>query len=425
LLFISSAVGYAIGTWCDFGLAMSDYNFTTFRIAASLQLIPQSIALGLVMWKATDSWRWLLTHEKPTEARLALAKVKDQDQDSPAMREYFDRAIQHCTLSSSSHPLFSCARTRATKQTSNSTFNKLNPRPLRRLIIAVMIQLMASIAGSVVFNNFMAITLSQIFFTSSETVDHIILAAFVPTIDIINTTIPYFLLPRLGVRKVLMIGSVGLATCMLIATAIIFGTDDNGIVDFARAESLQANQYSASTTALFCFFLLTFTFWSMSWLVSSYLLQSELPSSLSYHNENSATAAIASSARAAADCGMLYTAMDAFTNSPATPYLPIVFLLINIGIAVSVFLYVPETVGRSLEQIDAYFCRAPRKLVFLDYDARGVQRRPGSGLQQEWDMAELQASRDAAKDGDEVENVHIDVPQPIPKGSRVDRSMPQ
>lgn len=178
---------------------------------------------------------------------------------------------------------------------------------------------------------------------------------------------PYFLLPRLGMRKLLTVGSLGLALCLLISL----------IVGVVGPYSSFNSGSSSITPVVFTFLLGAFFFYDLSWTSLSWVLQAEIAASLGFNNENTATACVATAIRAAMEVGVAFAVVFG-VNSIGYGIL-LVWLLLSLLFAILVWLFFPETVGRSLEDLDRYFARAPRTLVWRDQDAKRVKQAGGVG----------------------------------------------
>lgn len=150
----------------------------------------------------------------------------------------------------------------------------------------------------------------------------------------------------------------------------------------------------------FTFLLGAFIFYDLSWTSLSWVFLSEIGSSVGYNDENTAIACIATAIRAAIEIGVAFAVVFGVAGIGAL--LLIVWLLLCISFAVLVWLFFPETVGRALEDLDLYFARAPRKVVFRDVDATRVKKAGGGGstgfTMPLYGSAEMGAQRSSADD---------------------------
>lgn len=211
-------------------------------------------------------------------------------------------------------------------------------------------------------NQFISSAVFGLFPSSFDRISPSALFALLPTLDVLFLIFPYFLLPRLGIRKLLTIGSLGLALCLLISLIV-------GVAGNAASTNDAVNP---TTAVLFTFLLGAFFFYDLSWTTLSWVVQAEIAASVGFNDENTATACISTAIRAAIEVGVAFGVSFGFYTIGYL--LLIVWLLLSVTFAVLVWLFFPETVGRSLEDLDLYFARAPRILVWRDPDAKRVKK---------------------------------------------------
>lgn len=315
--------------------------------------------------------------------------MRDQDQSSPAVAGYFQSLVHHRQQLPTQNFCSSCASSR--KQGGQQS-GRLHLHSPRRLGLAAGMQLMAVFTGAQALGLVRAPTLPpshqittdpalqylsyimfDLFSQSSHYTSRAILSAFIPTFDLLFTFIPYYLLPRFGLRKLLITGSIGMSICFLISLGIFAATSSTG------ADFLYTSRGTGLSAAIFTFFLLSFLFFNLSFGILAWVFIAEIGSSLGFHNENTVIACVATSLRYAVEIGVGFAV--AWGTIAAGYFLLVAWLLLNLGFAAVVWALYPETAGRTLEDIDLYFARAPRKLVWRDADAtavfRGSRRRTG------------------------------------------------
>lgn len=225
--------------------------------------------------------------------------------------------------------------------------------------------------------------LERIFTTSAPVYSFSLMLAALTTLNAPFLLIAYYLLPRLGVRKLLTIGSLCLAASLLITLIVGMATNSNGsvtsfsLLDTGTTVTTAAGSggSTAPRVVLVTFLVLSFVFFGLSWASLPWLLASEIGSSLGYHNEGTAIVCIATVVRAAIEVGSPFAAATGIADIGFL--LLVVWLVLDVAFAALVWLFCPETVGRSLEDVDIYFARAPSKLVFKDQDAKGVKKLDG------------------------------------------------
>lgn len=87
-----------------------------------------------------------MSHNRPDEARAALARMRNQEQSNPSVTAYFDSLVQHRRqLATNSAFCSRCASAR--KRFSGNQTGILHLHSPRRLGVAVAIQAMTGLTG--------------------------------------------------------------------------------------------------------------------------------------------------------------------------------------------------------------------------------------------------------------------------------------
>lgn len=166
-----------------------------------------------------------------------------------------------------------------------------------------------------------------------------------------------------------MISTLGLAGCFLAATiAGSFGTD------------YTYDTYMTHSTAIayFTIFFIAQIFYSLTLRYMAYLYAAEIGPSLSCSNDNSKIMAISVA------LGVGFELMMAFVALRGNFYFGFYFFLLWMGLnllwAAVVFLFVPETAGRTLEDVDMWFSNNGRLFLWNNKDARRVWRGQRSSI---------------------------------------------
>jgi MFS family permease len=180
--------------------------------------------------------------------------------------------------------------------------------------------------------------------------------ALLPTVSVAFTLILSHLVPRLGLRKLLMLGSIGVCTSSVMAF-------------IAAAVTASESQNLAVSIAIMIMLFLLALFLQLSWQTLPFLFAVAIVPSLGYNNESTTLFSLM-----VALYSVLQVALSValgFGRSLGWIVLaPGVVLVAAFGCVV--WLFFPETTGRELEDIDEYFAAAPGKVVVRDREARRV-----------------------------------------------------
>ena len=367
---VFGAAGLALSEWINFAIAFSSADT---RIAPGLQFLWQIPAL-IFLYLAPESYRWLLNHGQSEKARHILIAL-EQNHEIPGTTsstsiKYIDTLIHHQTRSSSTPSLSSCLSQR--QNTSQPTTLHLHPR--RRLLLIFTIQTLAIFCGIMTTNFYMSRSLTSGRLTMASRV----IISLIPTLDIFFQLPAYFLIQRIGVRTLLIVSAVGMALCFVIAVPV--ATLRNGSFsklnlydlydsDTTNAELDRAQELNGVVLA---FTLLSYFFYDLGVSPIAWLLQSEYTISLTSPNTQDLSAvlpSIASAWRFALELAFMFAQGRGLLIGPS--YM-LVWLFANLLIAVVVFLFMSETAGRTLEDMDRYFAGGRRWIVARDKEARRV-----------------------------------------------------
>ncbi|CAK7265213.1 hypothetical protein SEPCBS119000_001397 [Sporothrix epigloea] len=325
-VFIANYLGISLAYWLAFGLAFADQGNSDmrWRFQLAFQVLPALLLLAGVKL-LPDSPRYLASTGRIEEAREVLTQLRGS-YDESVQREFLEivavaRASQKCSPVQFSKILAGRG-------------GKPGQRLGRRAWLCLWLQIMASWTGITAVTAYSPTLLKQAGYTNLTQNG---LAGGINTIGIVGTIISAQIVDRLGRRRCLVGGAFGLCVVNLIAASVYEG---------ARRHPDKASQYApAAVTMLFLFNLL----YAATWGTLSFLFPTEIwPSDMRAQGNGFGIAGWA--------IGVGWTTLVnpvLFAKLESRTYF--LFAGLNLLWMPIVYLFYPETAGRSLESIDALF----------------------------------------------------------------------
>ncbi|CAK7270321.1 hypothetical protein SEPCBS57363_004044 [Sporothrix epigloea] len=325
-VFIANYLGISLAYWLAFGLAFIDqgYSDVRWRFQLAFQTLPALLLLVGVKL-LPDSPRYLASVDRIEEAREVLTQLRGN----------YDESVQRELLEI-------VAVARETRRCSPIQFSKIlagrggkpGHRLGRRAWLCLWLQIMASWTGITAVTAYSPTLLKQAGYTDLIQNG---LAGGINTIGIVGTIISAQIVDRLGRRRCLIGGAFSLSAVNLIAASVYEG---------ARHSPDKASQYApAAVTMLFLFNLI----YAATWGTLSFLIPTEIWSSDMRAQGNGF--GIAGWA-----IGVGWTTLVnpvLFAKLESRTYF--LFAGLNLLWVPIVYLFYPETAGRSLESIDSFF----------------------------------------------------------------------
>jgi MFS family permease len=372
LLWIATSAGAAIAEWIEFGFLWTNGNMA-FRVPLALQL-PVIIAAAILVWRADESWRFLLQDGKSDQARSILAATLFTEETAPD----FQRAWAALTLQNQQ---VSTARTLLSSKHTTPASPKLYP--YRRLLLGCLLSSMRSLSGLSAANIYLTTAIRSIVNFNVPVINA------VNTINFLFAIIPYFLIDRpsygllspFGRRNLLFYSAIGMFGMFLFAAIVAAATSS-----FDLNMWYYTNRMGSSVAGgYFALFLLANLFFFIGFRPVTDMYAAEIAAS----NVRTESLSIANAWSMSVEVGVAF-AVGYGTELGA--YFFLVWMGLNVVWIVLIFLFYPETQGRSLELMDGMFVNGLRVVAGLDRNARSG-KKIGAGI------AEFDGLIDRANDG--------------------------
>ncbi|GAV54311.1 hypothetical protein ZYGR_0AL00430 [Zygosaccharomyces rouxii] len=312
------ALGTMIAYWLDLGFSFIK-NSVQWRFPVSLQVL-FALILFVGIIQMPESPRWLIGQKRVQEAKYILAALNDCSMDDDAI-------VAEVTM------LMDTARRFENKKRSiKDLLTNGKTQNMNRAIIAASTQFMQQFTGCNAAIYYATILFQQTL-KRSRTVSLIVGGAF-STVYFFSTIPTFYLVENLGRRPMFLIGVIGQCLSFVITFACLINpTPENG---------------KGAAVGLFLFII----FFGLAMLPLPWIYPPEV-----------------ASMRVRAATNALSTMCNWLTNFAVVMFTPVFiqtsqwgtyffFFLMNLIYIPVVFLFYPETAGRSLEEIDVIFAKA-------------------------------------------------------------------
>ncbi|KFY02776.1 hypothetical protein O988_01925 [Pseudogymnoascus sp. VKM F-3808] len=316
------SVGNFLGFWIAFACSKNSEKLRNWdwKIVMLCQMIAPAFIVSS-LWACPESPRWYIQKNRTEEAVAALSRIRNTREEVDAEIEQIQLAVafeQKNNISGSYGPLWKDPSVRA------------------RLILAILMNVGQQCTGQGSLNNYSTIIFQKVF-KDNDTIQ--LLNALNATLGIFFTLTATFTIDRFGRRFLLLVGAIGMSTCMLIVAILVTQAPDLG-------EGLKSQPVAIGT--VFIMFLFGF-FFKPSWGATVWVWTSEIFSM----NVRSQAVAMSTQAQNVANAVLLQLFPLFLANEGF--YAMYMFFAMNLFLAFFVYFFIPETKGKTLESMDILF----------------------------------------------------------------------
>nr|ODN82374.1 monosaccharide transporter [Cryptococcus depauperatus CBS 7841]ODN96004.1 monosaccharide transporter [Cryptococcus depauperatus CBS 7855] len=313
------AVGTVIAYWIDFGLSFVDSS-VSWRFPIAMQILFAMILIGGVS-VLPESPRWLISHGHDHEGLRVIAALDSKSEDDP---------IAIADKNRISDALAAQVNARASRKSDILKGGK--NQHLRRALVGASTQLFQQIGGCNA-----VIYYSTVLFKNQIGLDNtlsLILGGVLSIVYAMFALTSFFLVERVGRRKLFLIGTFGQAAAMFITFGCLLPGD--------------AKSAKGAAFGLY-FFIAVF---GATWLPLPWLYPAEL-NSMAVRTEANAISTMV-------NWLFNFTVVQVLPTMTASigAYTFLFFACINCVFLPFIWIFYPETTGRSLEELDVIFAHA-------------------------------------------------------------------
>ncbi|PCG94133.1 Major facilitator superfamily domain, general substrate transporter [Penicillium occitanis (nom. inval.)] len=305
--------GITLSEWVAFGCSFSSNKSVQWRLPLIFPVIFSLFVIPL-LFLMPESPRWLARKGRLDEARMVLAALEDESEDSPKVAQEMAEIERSLSLVTGSL---------------RELAHNGEERVLHRTLLAACGQMFQQMCGISGFVFYTSTIFEDLGFKGDKSK---LLGAGLTTFQTLCAIIPLFLIDRYGRRKLFMITGTGLAIC----TAVIAGTGG------------QTKGSNAANAAVVFVFLYDF-FYPIGFLGQTFLYATELaPLRLRVP-----ITAVANATQWLCQFVVAQITPPGTTNLGSRYW--IIFAVLNACFVPIVYFLFPETNGRSLEEMDIIF----------------------------------------------------------------------
>ncbi|CUA75921.1 Sugar transporter STL1 [Saccharomyces cerevisiae S288c] [Rhizoctonia solani] len=304
--------GIMVSYWIDFGFFFVKNSSAQWRAPVALQIV---FALVMIIGVEflPDSPRWLVNQGRHAEALAVIAALEDKPHNHPDVQRTF-LAIREAALAE--HTLFEKGESQP-KSNLGELLHGGRSQNFRRATLGIVIQAFQQITGINLITYYATLLFERL-----------------GTEYFLASLIAIWLIEKVGRRKLMIFGAVG-QTCTMILLAVL------GSID-------KSSTNIVSAVLLFVFN----SFFAVGWLGMTWLYPAEITPLRIRQPAN----ALSTASNWAFNFMVVMVTGPSFQNIGYHTYT--VFACLNAFIIPIVYLYFPETAGKSLEDMDVVFAQA-------------------------------------------------------------------
>ncbi|KAI9317407.1 general substrate transporter [Dichotomocladium elegans] len=319
--------GIMLSYWVDYGcvrhIAAGERQW---RTALGIQIVPGGVLLiGMIF--LPESLRWLALRNRDEQVLSTLCKLRDKSPEDPAILEELKEIQDAIELERES---------KSTRWT-----EILAPNNLHRLFLGVMLQVFQQWTGTNAINYYAPDIFKSIGLTAQNT--DILATGVYGIVKVVFVFVAFFMIDaRLGRRRTLMLGSVFMFVAFFIMAGMVYGIRQDN--PSGKITVVDAKGYVAIIMVYIFAVGYEFSWGPVVWVVCSEIFPN----------------------RIRAFCLSITTAFNWAMNATIAKVTPIMIQNITFGtyfffgccavlMGVFTYLFVPETRGRSLEEMEEVF----------------------------------------------------------------------
>ncbi|KAJ8656085.1 hypothetical protein O0I10_008308 [Lichtheimia ornata] len=322
-------LGIMLSYWVDYGcvrhIPVSDRQW---RTALGIQIIPGGL-LFLGMFFCPESLRWLALRERNEDVLKVLCQLRNQDAEHPAIVQEMEE------IKAAAQQEREMKMTRWTEL--------LVPNNLRRLLIGVFLQVAQQWTGTNAINYYAPDIFKSIGLTAENT--DILATGVYGVVKLVFVVVAFFLIDgRMGRRRTLMLGAAIMFVSFFIVGGMVYGLQRQSTGSGDEINVVDAKGYVAIVFVYIFAVGYEFSWGPVVWVVCSEIFPT----------------------RIRAMCLSVTTAFNWAMNATIAKVTPIMISDITYGtyfffgccavlMGTITYLFVPETRGRSLEEMNEVF----------------------------------------------------------------------
>lgn len=343
-----------IAYWIDYG-----FYFLEGSIRWRFPVAFQSFFTIVVMYGLLflpDSPRWLIMRGRVDEAKSVTARLMGKSEDDPDVIQEMHSVIEALEVQSKGGGF------RMRELLTNGPSQNC-----RRTILAMMAQFFQQICGINLITYYATFLFENSLGFGPDMAR--LLAAANGTEYFLASLVALPLIEYAGRRKLMLFGACG----MMASMAVLAGTVSTGTTLPNGAPQLETRYGVTATVFLFVFN----TFFAIGWLGMTWLYPAEVTNLRIRIQAN----ALSTCSNWLSNFLIVMITPPAFANLGYQTY--IIFAVFNAAIVPCVYLFFPETKGRTLEELDVVFASADAEGVNPVSKARNMPKMEGPALDAE------------------------------------------
>ncbi|KIY46627.1 general substrate transporter [Fistulina hepatica ATCC 64428] len=317
--------GIMISYWIDFALFWANTSSAQWRVPIAMQIV-FAIVMIVGIGFLPESPRWLIKEGRYAEAVAVISALDDKPVTDPGVRQMF-HAINEAVITEGADKEGVSLR---------ELFTGGNGQNFRRVCLGVVVQCFQQITGINLITYYATVLFERL---GLSDVKSRIIAACNGTEYFMVSLITIFIIERVGRRKLMIGGAIGQSLTMVLLAIL-------GKVNTSAAQIVSA-------VLLFVFN----SFFALGWLGMTWLYPAEIVGLRMRGPAN----ALSTASNWAFNFTIVMIVGPSFENIGYKTY--IVFAALNAFLVPVVYIFFPETSGRSLEDMDVIFAIAHQEGV--------------------------------------------------------------